>query len=56
VRPWTSPAAVFPKQIVASPYWVVTNTETAKKRQLIESVMRMLGYGGADIRVASGAT
>ena len=45
--------SVFPKQIAGSPYWVVTNTETAKKRQLIESVMRMLGYGASDIRIAS---
>jgi negative modulator of initiation of replication len=45
--------SVFPKQIARSPYWVLTNTETAKKRQIVESVMRMLGYGGADIRIAS---
>jgi len=44
---------VFPKPIAGSPYWVVTNTETAKKRQLIESVMRMLGYPGADVRIAA---
>jgi negative modulator of initiation of replication len=47
--------SVFPKQIAGSPYWVVTNTETAKKRQLIESVMRMLGYGGSDTRIAASA-
>jgi negative modulator of initiation of replication len=47
--------SVFPKQIARSPYWVVTNTETAKKRQIIESVMRMMGYAGADIRIASSA-
>ena len=45
--------SVFPKPIAGSPYWVVTNTETAKKRQLIESVMRMLGYAGPDIRIAA---
>jgi len=45
--------SVFPKPIAGSPFWVVTNTETAKKRQLIESVMRMLGYSGADIRIAA---
>ena len=47
--------SVFPKPIAGSPYWVVTNTETAKKRQLIESVMRMLGYSGPDIRIAASA-
>jgi negative modulator of initiation of replication len=47
--------SVFPKQIAGSGYWVVTNTETAKKRQIVESVMRMMGYGGADILIASGA-
>ena len=48
-------SSVFPKQIAGSGYWVVTNTETAKKRQIVESVMRMMGYGGADIRIASSA-
>jgi negative modulator of initiation of replication len=47
--------SVFPKQVAGSGYWVVTNTETAKKRQILESVMRMMGYGGADIRIASSA-
>lgn len=47
--------SVFPKQVAGSPYWVVTNLETAKKRQLVESILRMLGYGGADIRIASSA-
>ena len=47
--------SVFPKKVTGSPYWVVTNTETAKKRQLLESVMRMLGYAGADIRIAASA-
>lgn len=47
--------SVFPKQVARSPYWVVTNTETAKKRQIIESVMRMLGYGASDVRSASSA-
>ena len=47
--------SVFPKQISRTPYWVVTNTETAKKRQLVESVMRMLGYTAADARLAAEA-
>jgi negative modulator of initiation of replication len=47
--------SVFPKQVPRSPYWVVTNTETAKKRQIVESVMRMLGYNGSDVRIASSA-
>jgi negative modulator of initiation of replication len=47
--------SVFPKLVPQSPYWVVTNTETAKKRQIIESVLRMLGYGAADIRMAVSA-
>ena len=48
-------SSVFPKLVAGSSYWVVTNTETAKKRQIVESVMRMMGYGGADIRIASSA-
>ena len=47
--------SVFPKQVPRTPYWVVTNTETAKKRQLIESVMRILGYSTTDARTAGDA-
>jgi negative modulator of initiation of replication len=45
--------SVFPRQVPGSPYWVVTNLETAKKRQIIESILRMLAYPGPDIRIAA---
>ena len=47
--------SVFPRQIAGSPYWAVTNLETAKKRQVIESILRMLAYAGPDIRIAVSA-
>jgi negative modulator of initiation of replication len=47
--------SVFPKQIAGSPYWAVTNIETAKKRQIIESILRMLAYSGPDVRIAVSA-
>ena len=34
-----------PKQIPDSPYWVVTNNTTDKKREMVTSVCRKLGYG-----------
>lgn len=34
-----------PKSIPDSPYWVVTNNNTAKKVAMLELVMKTLGYG-----------
>lgn len=34
-----------PKQIPESPYWVVTNNTTDKKREMVTSVCQKLGYG-----------
>ncbi|WP_054672344.1 replication initiation negative regulator SeqA [Parasalinivibrio latis] len=37
-----------PKQIPSTPYWVITNTNTGRKRQMIEQVMAKMGFS-ADI-------
>ena len=36
-----------PKQIPDSPYWVVTNNNTAKKVAMLEQVLQLLGYDEA---------
>lgn len=36
-----------PKQIPDSPYWVVTNNNTAKKVAMLEQVLQVLGYDEA---------
>ena len=41
--------SVFPKRIPDSPYWVVTNNDTAKKRQILADAMRLLAYEEAAI-------
>ena len=46
---------VNPKQIPGTPYWVITTTSTALKKEILERVMRELGYAAADIRAATGA-
>ncbi|WP_406667462.1 replication initiation regulator SeqA [Gallaecimonas sp. GXIMD1310] len=38
-----------PKAIEGSPYWVVTNNNTAKKRSIVSQVMAALGYDEAVI-------
>jgi len=39
--------SVFPKQIPGSPYWVVTNNDTPKKRRMLVDVLRLLEYNKA---------
>jgi negative modulator of initiation of replication len=36
--------SVNPQAIPDSPYWVVTNNDTPKKRRILDDVMRVLGY------------
>lgn len=36
--------SVMPKRIPATPYWVATNNDTARKKRMLEKVMRMLQY------------
>lgn len=33
-----------PKQIPATPYWVMTNSPTAQKKELLREVLQALGY------------
>lgn len=41
--------SVMPRQIKASPYWVISNTDTPKKRQMLSQAMRVLGYDSVSI-------
>jgi negative modulator of initiation of replication len=41
--------SVNPKQIPGSPYWVVTNSATARKQELIAHVLKLMGYGSEAI-------
>ncbi|ART81062.1 replication initiation negative regulator SeqA [Oceanisphaera avium] len=34
-----------PKAIAGSPYWVITNTNTGRKRNIIAQLMAAMGYG-----------
>jgi negative modulator of initiation of replication len=36
--------SVFPQQIPGSKYWVMTNSPTRQKREILTKVLRMLGY------------
>ena len=33
-----------PKPVPESPYWVITNTNTGRKRLIIEQLMQAMGY------------
>ncbi|KPD24870.1 N-carbamoyl-L-amino acid amidohydrolase [Idiomarina zobellii] len=37
-----------PKQIPDAPYWVITNTNTTKKKSMLTQVAKTLGYSSAD--------
>ena len=36
-----------PRQIPSSPFWVITNSSTAKKAEILSDVFRLLGYSPA---------
>ncbi|MFM2483852.1 replication initiation regulator SeqA [Celerinatantimonas yamalensis] len=38
-----------PKPIAESPFWVITNTNTSRKRLIISQLMRGMGYTDSDI-------
>jgi len=46
---------VNPKQIPGTPYWVITTTPTILKQEILERVMKELGYSAADIKTATAA-
>lgn len=50
-----SRSSVHPKKIPGSPYWVVKNNDTPKKRRMLEDVLRLLGYSDAAVEQAIGA-
>ena len=43
-----SGASVNPQQIPDTEYWVITTTDTLKKRRMLEDVLQMLRYPQAD--------
>lgn len=51
-RSGTDPA---PRKIPGSPFWVLTKLSAEAKRQLLEGVLKRLGYEGADIAKAVGS-
>jgi negative modulator of initiation of replication len=51
----SSGRSVNPKQIPGTSYWVITTTPTDLKQEILERVMKLLGYGLADIRAATEA-
>ena len=44
--------SVMPKRIPDTPYWVITNSPTQLKKQMMSDVMRLLGYDPASSRAA----
>ncbi|RUO25899.1 replication initiation negative regulator SeqA [Aliidiomarina minuta] len=44
----TSGNSTNPKQIPQSPYWVITNNNTTKKKSMLTSVARELGYSDSE--------
>ncbi len=44
--------SVMPKRIPDTPYWVVSNSPTQLKKQIISDVFRMLGYDGSSTQRA----
>jgi negative modulator of initiation of replication len=44
--------SVMPRSIPTTPYWVVSNNDTPKKKRMLEDVMRMLGYDPGSTAVA----
>jgi negative modulator of initiation of replication len=45
--------SVMPKKIPMSPYWVVTNNDTGRKRKMLADAMRVLGYSMMEISLAT---
>lgn len=43
--------SVMPKHIPNSPFWVITNSPTQLKKQMMEDVMRVLGYDASSTRM-----
>lgn len=41
-----------PKQIPATPYWVMTNSPTPQKKEMLRGVLKALGYSQEAIRAA----
>ena len=44
-----SGSSTKPRQIPDSPYWVITNSNTTRKKMMLTEVSRALGYDEQDI-------
>jgi negative modulator of initiation of replication len=42
--------SVYPRQIPDSQFWVITNTDTRKKRRMMQEVLKLLGYSNEDVK------
>ncbi len=47
--------SVNPQQIPDSPYWVITTTDTPKKRRMLQETLKFLGYGDNAVKQAVAA-
>jgi len=47
-----SGSSIYPKQIPNTQFWVTTNNDTAKKRRMIQQVLKLLGYSDVDVKQA----
>ena len=46
--------SVMPKRIPESAFWVITNSPTILKRQIVNEVMRVLGYDASSRQMVTG--
>lgn len=44
-----SGSSTKPRQIPDSPYWVITNSNTTRKKMMLTEVATALGYSKADV-------
>lgn len=44
--------SVFPKQIPETSFWVVSNTDTSKKKRILKDALNLLDYSKNEIEVA----
>jgi len=47
--------SVFPKQIPGTPFWVVSNTDTPKKKRILRGALNLLDFSKNEVSVAVAA-
>lgn len=48
-----SGSSTQPRSIPGTPYWVMTNSPTSQKRQMLRDALKLLGYSDAAVSVAA---